>query len=240
MADLDPITRTETFLAGNEPDLTPITREEVILAGGDLTPVTRKEWFLKKYRGGGGSSVTVEPLTVTQNGTQTAPSGKAYSPVTVNVPQPSGTKNITISQNGTTTENVTNYASASISINVHPAKILDRNGKLANIFGTQNEFNTINSLLVSGDIFAFVSYEFSGTPVSMALMPVNSTNIQGMAFNSDGTMANTMGVMIGWNTAGNVTAIALMGGQLQDLSSYAPLIDANLVVYGTTGLTQAT
>lgn len=38
--------------------------------------------------GGGGSSVTVEPLTVKQNGTTTAPEGKAYSPVTVNVPVP--------------------------------------------------------------------------------------------------------------------------------------------------------
>ena len=34
----------------------------------------------------GGSSVTVEALNVTENGTYTAPSGKAYSPVTVNVP----------------------------------------------------------------------------------------------------------------------------------------------------------
>ena len=34
---------------------------------------------------GGGSSVTVEALNVTQNGTYTAPSGTAYSPVTVNV-----------------------------------------------------------------------------------------------------------------------------------------------------------
>lgn len=34
---------------------------------------------------GGGSSVTVEPLSVTENGTYTAPTGKAYSPVTVNV-----------------------------------------------------------------------------------------------------------------------------------------------------------
>ena len=32
-----------------------------------------------------GSSVTVESLSVTQNGTYTAPTGKAYSPVTVNV-----------------------------------------------------------------------------------------------------------------------------------------------------------
>ena len=35
--------------------------------------------------GGGGSSVTVESLSVTTNGTYTAPTGKAYSPVSVNV-----------------------------------------------------------------------------------------------------------------------------------------------------------
>lgn len=33
-----------------------------------------------------GGSVTVEPLSVTENGTYTADQGKAYSPVTVNVP----------------------------------------------------------------------------------------------------------------------------------------------------------
>lgn len=35
---------------------------------------------------GPGPEITVEPITITQNGTTTAPSGKAYSPVTVNVP----------------------------------------------------------------------------------------------------------------------------------------------------------
>ena len=35
--------------------------------------------------GGGGGGVTVEPLSVTENATYTAPTGKAYSPVTVNV-----------------------------------------------------------------------------------------------------------------------------------------------------------
>ena len=39
----------------------------------------------QKTGGGGGASVTVEALSVTQNGTTTAPSGKAYSPVTVDV-----------------------------------------------------------------------------------------------------------------------------------------------------------
>lgn len=66
----------------------------------------------------GGSSITVEPLTVTQNGTTTAPSGKAYSPVTVNVPQPSGRKVINISQNGTTYENIADYSSVKINVSV--------------------------------------------------------------------------------------------------------------------------
>lgn len=35
--------------------------------------------------GGGGGDVSVESLSVTSNGTYTAPEGKAYSPVTVNV-----------------------------------------------------------------------------------------------------------------------------------------------------------
>lgn len=36
--------------------------------------------------GGGGGDITVEELNVTENGTTTAPAGKAYSPVTVSVP----------------------------------------------------------------------------------------------------------------------------------------------------------
>lgn len=42
-----------------------------------------------KAGGGGGGGVTVEPLSVTANGTYTAPSGKAYSPVTVEYQHPS-------------------------------------------------------------------------------------------------------------------------------------------------------
>lgn len=36
--------------------------------------------------GGGGADIEVEAVTFTENGTFTAPEGKAYSPVTVNVP----------------------------------------------------------------------------------------------------------------------------------------------------------
>jgi len=241
-----PLTRGEQYLAkaaGEDTALpnVPLTRIEQYLAkiaGQDVAipnvPLTRMEQYLAYIaENGGGSSITVEPLTVTSNGTQTAPSGKAYSPVTVNVPQPSGTKNITISQNGTTTENVEDYASVSISTNVQPTNILSRNGKLSNIFGTESEFVKFSSPLFQREISAIVRFEFSGAPVAMALMATSNNDIIGMAFKTDGTMANTMGVMIDWNIAGNVTAIALMG-QLQDLSSYAPMIDANLSIFGTT------
>lgn len=47
----------------------------------------------KAASGGGGSSVDVEPLSVTENGTYTADTGKAYSPVTVNVQGGGGASN---------------------------------------------------------------------------------------------------------------------------------------------------
>ena len=50
-----------------------------------------------------------EPITITQNGTYTAPEGVGYSPINVNVPsKEEETKSITITENGTTTVLPTN------------------------------------------------------------------------------------------------------------------------------------
>lgn len=60
--------------------------------------------------------VTVEPLSVTANGTYTAPAGKAYSPVTVNVP----------SSGGSATAYAWNVGSSSLyylSVDIAPADI---------------------------------------------------------------------------------------------------------------------
>lgn len=55
--------------------------------GFDCPEELRDKTFAEATSGGGGSGITVEPITITQNGTTTAPSGKAYSPITVNVPK---------------------------------------------------------------------------------------------------------------------------------------------------------
>lgn len=90
MDDLNPITRTERLLDGE--DLTPTNREEMFIKRiYDKTqeipePVNRKEYFLKKA-GEAGGDVTVIPLSVTDNGIYSE-EGKAYSPVTVEVEPP--------------------------------------------------------------------------------------------------------------------------------------------------------
>lgn len=58
----------------------------VSLESGKRWILTHEDtWAIKIDHGGGGGGVTVEPLSVTANGEYTAPSGKAYSPVSVNV-----------------------------------------------------------------------------------------------------------------------------------------------------------
>lgn len=92
---MEPITRREMYLAAaagydvDPPE--PITREEVFLAklaGMDVetpVPYTRRERFIEEAAVAANKAV-IEPLTITENGTYTAPAGvDGYNPVTVNV-----------------------------------------------------------------------------------------------------------------------------------------------------------
>lgn len=63
-----------------------IEMSDVIKATGFPVPEDMEgKTFAEVVEGGGSGDITVEPLNVTENGTYTAPEGKAYSPVTVNV-----------------------------------------------------------------------------------------------------------------------------------------------------------
>ena len=66
--------------------------------------------------GGGGASIEVEELTVSQNGTTTAPEGKAYSPVVVNVQPPLQQK--TVNANGDVTPDEGYYGLSKVVVEV--------------------------------------------------------------------------------------------------------------------------
>lgn len=66
--------------------------------------------------GGGGGEITVESLTVTENGMTVAPAGTAYSPVSVNV-QPT-LQSKTVTENGTVTPDQGYDGLSSVVVNV--------------------------------------------------------------------------------------------------------------------------
>lgn len=129
-----PATREEMYLSaiangdsGGIPE-TPYTRKEMYLeaiATGDPsgipeTPYTREEMYLDEIArnggGGGGGDITVVSKSISANGTYTAPSGKAYSPVTVSVPASAvdtGTKSITSNGNN---QDVVGYAAVDVAV----------------------------------------------------------------------------------------------------------------------------
>lgn len=65
-----------------------VQMKEILKATGfDCPQGMEDKTFEQATSGGGSSGITVEPITITRNGTTTALSGKAYSPITVNVPK---------------------------------------------------------------------------------------------------------------------------------------------------------
>lgn len=86
--------------------------------------------------GGEPTPITVEALTVTTNGTYTAPTGKAYSPVNVNV-SGGGSKNVQISQS-TTRNNAASLTKANGDLTVSKTGTYD-------IYWTASRSNTSTS-----------------------------------------------------------------------------------------------
>ena len=84
----------KSIIDDTEYNKTPQSRnEEILLSILNLndteytkTPQSREEELLLELKGKIGPGITVEPLSVTENGTYTAPEGTAYSPVEVAVP----------------------------------------------------------------------------------------------------------------------------------------------------------
>lgn len=254
-----PLTRGEQYLAkaaGQDTAIpnVPLTRIEQYLAkiaGQDVAipnvPLTRLEQYLAAIaENGGGSSITVEPLTVTANGTQTAPSGKAYSPVTVNVPnsytdsdigKAVGIGHSLIDQGDETfianREYDTTYTKR-VTVDVQPSQVYSANTAMSNPFSGL-DFDELYANIRDREVFGSLRFEFNSMTVQVELYARRNV-IGGMAFM---TSPSPVGVLCEWDASGVATLDALMSGQVQDMSTYAPQLVAHVNLYGTTVPTPA-
>lgn len=207
---------------------------------------------------GGGSSITVEPLTVTQNGTQTAPSGKAYSPVTVNVPNSYANSDIgkvvnaskqLVPQSSLIVDANATYDTTydnSVTVNVQLGIAYLNKGAhggtatLANPFDGLDYGSLMDGLAPSTARWnAFISFQFQGMDVLYHPYAANDA-IVAMAFLPNDGQGNPIGAYASWTSNGILQDLeVLSGGQLQDMRSIAANIPCTTIIYGTTAPTPA-
>ena len=149
--------------------------------------------------------VTVEALSVTQNGTYTAPTGKAYSPVTVNVS--GGDSPYTLLDSSefsvtTTSTSATSVGTITLGNSLYTAnaiiyvKVRDKAGKRKGYFyGTDTFFvNTFAAKGISQSLISIrpsILYSFDGNGLT-TFNPTGSGFVSGNSTSSYGVYASTI------------------------------------------------
>lgn len=120
--------------------------------------------------GGGGGDITVESLSVTANGTYSAPSGKAYSPVVANVPN-----SYTASDEGKVVSSGALVAQTSQTIDTNGTYDTTlKNSVTVNVSGGGGASNVVTGTLyatTAGVVDITLPYTGSGYPMLVVIYP---------------------------------------------------------------------
>ena len=101
----------------------------------------------KKLSGGGGGEITVEGLSVEENGTYTAPSGKAYSPVVVNLPL--GEKAITANgEYNASADDLKGFSKVTVNVEGYKVKSMPAGAVSSFADGTDNPLRDLKVSIV--------------------------------------------------------------------------------------------
>lgn len=182
-----------------------------------------------------GGSITVNPLSVTTNGTYTAPTGTAYSPVTVNVP--SGSPNLQAKTNiAPTTSSQTITADAgydglsSVQINAMPS------GTAGTPTATKGTVSN-HSVTVTPSVTNTTGYINGGTKTGTGVTVTASELVSGsQPITQNGTVdvTNLAEVVVNVSGGGSSKAVQIAaGGNRVSTTSYTAVSGQSITVLKT-------
>lgn len=151
---------------------------------------------------GGGESITVESLSVTENGTYTAQTGKAYSPVSVNVPSnvqqinpfPEGASTITLyNSNGVSVNSSSIDADGTGNLNIsessagYEGMVIELNVTAGHTYIVSFDYQNIDTSYMAGFVIGWLLENSARTDYEQYMnwdtnLPLDGTKTQEMAF----------------------------------------------------------
>lgn len=170
---------------------------------------------------GGGASIHVEPLTVTENGSYAGETGTAFSPVYVEVPEPSGSLSIT--ENGT--YDVTQKVSAVVNVPTggNPNYVETIEGTMASPFGEHtvtelmagiddNSMSVTLQISLQGHTVVLPGAILGYLRFSLAIEPDNTAgwqNVAEVSYYNNGNIYNAL-----YDERGNITDLKPMASSI--------------------------
>lgn len=105
------------------------------------------------------------------------------------------------------------------------------NETLANPWGSVS-YSELAAALGSGNATATLRFQFNGLTAMLPLASNDGTNIYGSSADVQPTLSDSGAAAVDWDSGGDISsARAIMGGQVADMTAYAPGLPSYLEIY---------